>query len=109
MSGVSDLSRGARTAHIVAYLRTQHVHYLEFLAEQLGVSLSGAFGSVIEKHGAIVLTSYLPPRKETKHFRIEPRHAELISRIAMRQGLPKADIARRLIEEAMAQDEVVGG
>ena len=91
------------------HLRTPHVHYLEYLAEQLGVSLSGAFGSVVEKHAVLALISYKPPRKERRHLSIEPEHAVALARLANQQGLCKADAARRLIEQAMALDEAVGG
>ena len=99
--------RGLRTRKIDVHLRTPHVHYLEYLAEQTGVSLSGAFGSIIEKHAALALMSYKPPRKEEKHLSIEPGHADILSKLAVQQGLRKADIARRLIEEAMASDGVL--
>lgn len=100
---------GRQTTTIDLSLRTPHVHYLEYLAEQHGLSVSGAFGLILEKHTSLTLLSYKPPRKEKKHLLIDPRHAEILERLAVRSGLFKADIARRLIDEAMARDEVVGG
>ena len=101
--------RGRRTMRLNVCLRTPHVHYLEDLAEQTGMSVSGAFGSIVEKHAFLALMSYKPPRKEEKYLTIEPGHADILTRLATQQGLYKADIARRLIEAAMAGDEVVGG
>ncbi len=101
--------RGRRTTTIDISLRTPHVHYLEYLAEQQGLSVSGAFGFIVEKHAALALLTYKPPRKEKKHLLIEPRHADILDKLAIRSGLFKADIARRLIDEAMAKDVDVRG
>ena len=90
-------------------LRTPHVHYLEYLAEQHGLSVSGAFGFILEQHASLVMLNYKPPRKRRKHLSIDPKHADILDRLAVRSGLLKADVARRLIDEAMAKDEVVGG
>jgi len=90
-------------------LRTPHIHYLEYLAEQTGLSLSDAFGTIIEKNAALALLTYKPPRKEKKHFTIDPRHAEVLERLAVRAGLFKADIARRMIDEAIANDRSLSG
>lgn len=101
--------RDGRRSTIVIGLRTPHIHYLEYLAEQTGVSLSEAFGSVVEKQAALALLSYKPPRKEKKHFVIDPRHAEILDKLAVKSGLFKADIARRLIDEALANDRSLTG
>lgn len=98
-----------RKPHIGLHLRAPHVDYLERLAEQTGVSLSDAFGMVIEKNAALALLTYKPPRKEYKHFTITPRHTEILEKLAVRSGLFKADIARRLIDEEIASDRVLGG
>lgn len=101
--------RGLRTSRIDISLRTPHLHYLEYLAEQAGTSISGAFGVIVERHAAAALLTYKPPRKEKKELSIDPRHAAILDKLAVKSGLFKADIARRLIDQAIAQDEMVGG
>lgn len=101
--------RGVQTGRIDVILRTPHIHYLEFLAEQHGLSISGALGRILDKHADLALsTTKKPPRKEPKHLLLEPRHAEILDKLSVRYGLFKADIARRLIDAAMEQDDMVG-
>lgn len=64
---------------------------------------------IVERHAAAALLTYKPPRKEKKELSIDPRHAAILDKLAVKSGLFKADIARRLIDQAIAQDEMVGG
>lgn len=90
-------------------LRSPHVQYLERIARQRGLSVSGAFGLIVEENAFSELPNAKPPRKETKHLLINPKHAAILDKLAIRSGLYKADIARRLIDEAMVREEMAGG
>ena len=98
-----------RNKRIDLGLRTPHVNYLEYIAEQEGTSVSAAFGAILEKHAGAALANYKPPRKHLKALSIDPRHVEILSKLATKHGLFGYDMARRLIEEAIAPDKVVGG
>lgn len=101
--------RSTRSEVIDVQLRAPHVHYLEYLAEQAGISVSSAFESILEKQAALALLAYKPPRKRRMSFSLNPKNAEVLDRLAVKAGLFKADIARRLIDEALANDRSLGG
>lgn len=93
----------------VLTLRTQQIDYLEYLAERDDTNLSRAFGRIIERK--IVVQ---PPteqarasRKLRKTLTLLPSHLEMIDQMSESLGLPRSDIARRLIDEALAKDSTI--
>jgi hypothetical protein len=87
------------------YLRTQHVEYLEFLAERWETSVSQAFQMIIEKKSSVPIAERArPSQKIRKHLTITKAKLESLDRAAGRGGLERSDAARRLIDEALAKD-----
>lgn len=84
-------------------LRTQQADYLERVAESEETSLSQAFGSILEAMaGETDIPAKSPTWRVRKHLVIDPRHQDVLNRLAAKWGLSKSDVARRLIDQASA-------
>lgn len=89
-------------------LRTQQIQYLEYLAERADISISEAFGRVIERSlEAIRIEASQPAQKIRKHLTVEHAHIAFIDSLAIKWGLPRSDVARRVIDMALAEDQTV--
>lgn len=86
-------------------LRDPHVAYLERLAEREEISVSAAFANILEQRAIGMGTTERPPRKARKHFSITEPHLALLDRLTVRLGLKRSDVARRLIDWAMAEEQ----
>lgn len=96
---------GTRIAAVDLTLRTQQIVYLEYLSERDDSPLSHALGKIIDKAMlVIVLEQGRPTRKVRKHFSMSPAHVAFIDRLSVKWGIPRSDVARRLIDEALAKD-----
>ncbi len=89
-------------------LRTQHVQYLEYIADRDDIPLSHA----LEKVLADAAAGDAPPNgrrtvKIRKHFSIAVAHVTFLDTMAARLGLWRSDVARRLIDEARAKDQTI--
>ena len=86
-------------------LRSQHVAYLRTVAEREETNLSRAFVLILERyangHGA---PSGRPVRKERVHLWLSPHHRRVFMSIAARMGVQNGEVARRLIDEAIAAE-----
>ena len=106
---MSQTAVDGRKRRVEIGLRSQHIHYLEYLAEQNGVSLSVAFSQIISRYAVTSSATRKPPRKRRQDVVLDSRHVALLDRLALEQGLFRADVARRLIDAAIAEDRMVGG
>lgn len=86
-------------------LRSREVAYLEYLAERDEISVSKAFGLVVERHAQSAETlPRRPIRKVRSHFWMKPEHLVILDRLAVKWGVFRSDVARRLIGQALAED-----
>lgn len=87
-------------------LRTQQVEYLEYLSDRDESSLSYAMAKIIAKAKlVIVLEQGRPAQKIRKHLTLSEAHVGFIDRLAVTWGIPRNDVARRLIDAALATDK----
>lgn len=91
-------------------LRTQHVDYLEYLAERDGITLSHAFSLVLEAFKIAARTRRKPPNKRAdKHFSLGDEHHAFLQRLSVDWGVSQSEVARRLIDGAIQQDPDISG
>lgn len=89
-------------------LRTQQVHYLEYVSERDDVPLSRALASIIaRKMESQRLDGPRPAKKERKHFNILVVHLAFVDRLCITLGLPRSEVVRRLIDEALTRDQTI--
>ena len=87
-------------------VRSQHVEYLEYVAERDQVSLSAALTTVLDEN----LIGFSRPAggrrsgKERLHLYIPAHHLALLDRLAVMTGLSRTDAAMRVIEAALQSD-----
>jgi hypothetical protein len=88
---------------IDVFLRTRHAAYLRRLANREDVSLSRAFAMVVED----ILPAPTPtnsPAKVRAKMVICPENLAVLDKLARDGGISRSDVARRLIDEAMASE-----
>ncbi len=89
-------------------LRTQHVDYIEYLAERDDTNFSRAFGALLEaKIQPSPDKRSKPPRKIRKRMMFIAYHLELLDQLSEKLGLSRSDTARRIIDEALAKDPTI--
>lgn len=95
-------------AYIDIYIRSRQHQYLEYLAERDGCAFSRAFEKIIKLAiQNLILDS--PGRTEEirKHIGIGMPSLEFIDRLSVLWGLPRSDVVRRLIDDALARDTTI--
>lgn len=89
-------------------LRTQQARYLERVKEREGLSLSRVFGEILARYTAEVATLPIKPtQKARRHLWIEPRELEILNRLSIKWGVSKGEVARRVIDAAIAEDVLI--
>lgn len=86
------------------YLRSPQLAYLRRISEREGVSLSQALGSIIETQAEVASDQSSSSRKARTTLTLEPAQLALLDRLALKLGLSRSDVARRLIDHAQAND-----
>lgn len=86
-------------------MRSQQSYYLEQIARRDETKLSHVFGAIVERYATVVfLTPSRTPRKARRNFWLQPEPLALLGQLVAQQGLDKSEIARRLIDAAMADE-----
>jgi hypothetical protein len=89
-------------------LRTQQADYLEYLADRDETNEAVAFRRILDKRMASQSgIPPSPPQKVRKHYTVMGYHLEFIDRMAAWWGLPRSDVVRRLIDEALSKDTTI--
>jgi hypothetical protein len=107
MSGMtaSEPKTKRRVGPIDLTLRTQQLQYLEYLAERDELPLSRALARIIDRCAEVPWSHPVnPTKKARKHFFLAPKHIALLDQLSVIWGLPRSDVARRLIDEALEKD-----
>jgi hypothetical protein len=97
---------GARDGTIDVHLRTQHVEYLNLIAEREEKSISRAFAMIVERYAEIVAVTYKSARKASKHLSVSPEHLSILDGRAAMAGLSRSELSRRLIDAAIIDDAI---
>lgn len=84
---------------ITVGLRTAHRRYLRRMADHQDISLSDAFGAILDEY-ASVLPSAQAPRKELTHLRLDAPRIAILNKLSATMAVSKAEVARRIIDEA---------
>lgn len=98
-----DLSVESR-ASVDLRLRTQQALYLRRAAERDDVTLSDVFANIVERYAEIARHAPRSPRKDRCHVSISPEHLTILNKLSVMWGLSRSDVARRLIDGAVASD-----
>lgn len=99
------MERSERYVPIDLTLRSQHIQYLEYIAERDEIPLSRALGTLIERKMSVASpAASRAPRKVDKHVTVLSSHLAWLDRLAARLGIQRSDAVRRLIDEALTKD-----
>lgn len=89
-------------------LRTGQLTYLEYLAEQSRITIHDALNILLmAQHKIETAAANIPPRKERINVWLSPEALLLLDQSAVRSGLERSDIARRLIDDTQSRDTTI--
>jgi hypothetical protein len=90
------------------YLRSRQIQYLEYLAERHECALSHAVGRIVGRARQTTdLEVGRPAQKECRHFSLDQTHIGFIDLLAAKWGVNRSEVARRLIDDALARDQSI--
>lgn len=105
MGASQDTEGKRRKVDLDLYLRSPQAEYLERLMERRATDLSSVVRELVkQKMSAGTGEQKQSPRKVRKHIVIAPRLLAFVDAMAAREGLMRADVFRRLIDEARANE-----
>lgn len=81
-------------------LRTTHLRYLRMKADHDGISLSRALAGIIAAQAPDASRTLCRIEKVWVHLNLQPDHMEALDALAVRMGLTRSDVVRRLIDQA---------
>lgn len=84
---------------LMVWLRTPHLRYLRRVAEHQDIPISHVFGAILDEYASIS-ESAQTPRKELVHLRLNVERIAVWNRLSVTMGVSKAEVARRIIDEA---------
>ena len=89
-------------------LRSRQVQYLEYLSERDGEPFSHALAKIITWALQNLMVD-APGRTEKvrKHVMIPEECLDFVDILSSRWGLPRSDVVRRLVDDAMARDTTI--
>ena len=87
-------------------LRSHHAYYLRRLAERDDVSISQAFRGILEhaRANAFGTPPTLPARLRRSCIMVSSEQLLALDAMAVQCGLTRSEVARRLIDSAMAEE-----
>jgi hypothetical protein len=89
-------------------LRTGQLTYLEYLAERSRITVHHALDLLLlERRKIDSLEAGIPPRKERIDVWLSTEALSFLDQAAVRFGLERSDIARRLIDETQSRDTTI--
>lgn len=98
-----------KKSHVKLELRSQHSEYLNRVAQREDTTVSAVLAGIIEAYAQPSETeSKRSARKARPHLSIKPEHLALLDGLALRLGLSRSDVTRRLIDDAQADDPWTG-
>lgn len=94
---------GTSRARTVLRLMTHHVDYLRRTARQNDSCMSKVFGDIIENLTVVDRPTKNNPVQSPLSVTISIEHLAAIDGLAVRLGISRSDVARRLIESVQAK------
>lgn len=89
-------------------LRTQQADYLRYIADRDSTTLSAAFGAIVENYRSrqMPLQARSPQKIRTQLY-VATIDRDFLDGLAIVLGVYRSDVARRLIDDAVARDDTV--
>lgn len=100
--------RSGSSAAVTVRLTSPQLEHLKQLSQWDDKSLSRCLGEIIERQGGgIRYFPRRPPKNVPVNFVINLPHLVVLDRLAIFWGITRSEVARRLIDSALASNEPV--
>lgn len=88
-------------------LRTNHLTYLEYIADRDRSTVHDAMNKVIDGFSGANDTTAQRPKKACVDVVLKIEMLDILDRLSAQNGLERSDMARRLIDETQARDQTI--